>query len=158
MNVNNTNVQDDRPLLLNQQQTKKCHGNRRDQRFRRKCRARAMQPANIAQLLNERKQVNNKNNQRKTTTTTVSNQLSVSSDLSKPMTMTMTTSLNKRKRAISLQELKSNSTLPQSTSSISIVQPLIKKMKKKRKTIMTMPLIKENNNRINKNYRSALFI
>ena len=39
---------------LNEQQrraTKKCHGNRRDQRFRRKCRASGMKPKTIENLI-----------------------------------------------------------------------------------------------------------
>ncbi|CAF1538627.1 unnamed protein product, partial [Adineta steineri] len=71
MNANNDN---------NQQSKIKCHGNRRDQRFRRKCRKRGMEPAEIKKLL-ERNQ-------------------------SKQSTTTATTHLNKRKRNISLQELK----------------------------------------------------
>ncbi len=47
--------------------------------------------------------------------------------------------------------------LPKSTSSISIVQPLLKKMKEKKQTTVTIPVIKENNNNINKNYRFVSF-
>jgi hypothetical protein len=167
MNVNDTNIQDDRQLLLNQQQTKKCHGNRRDQRFRRKCRARGMKPAKIAKLLNKNKQINQKNNRindyirhlanENRKTTTVSNKVSdqSSDDLLKQQMATTTTNLNKRKRDILLHELKSNSTMPKSISSISIMQPLPKKIKKKP---MTNPIVQEeDNNSINKNYRFVCF-
>jgi hypothetical protein len=165
MDVNDTNVQAD-CQLLNKKQTKKCHGNRRDQRFRKKCRARGMKPARIEKLLSQRKQTGRKNNRKndyityiindsRKTTTTISNKVSDQDNDASKQTTTMTTNLNKRKREISLQELKSTSTIPKSTSSISIGQPLSKKMKKKRK-IITMPVIKENNNRINTNYRFVL--
>jgi hypothetical protein len=65
----------------------------------------------------------------------------------------MAMNLNKRKRDVSVQDLKSKSIIPKSTSSICIVQPLLKKMKKKNKK-MTIPLIKDKNN-VNKNYRSV---
>jgi len=168
MNVNDTNIQnDDRQLLLNQQQNKKkCHGNRRDQRFRRKCRVRGMKPAKIAKLLNKNKQINQKNNrindyirhlanENRKPTTTVSNKVSDQrSDLLKQQMATTTTNLNKRQRDISLNELKSNSTMPKSISSISIMQPLPKKIKKKQ---MTNPIVQEDNNSINKNYRFVCF-
>ncbi|CAF1435944.1 unnamed protein product, partial [Adineta steineri] len=88
MNVNDDN---------NQQSKIKCHGNRRDQRFRRKCRKSGMEPTEIKKLLESNK--------------------------SKQSTTTATIDLNKRKRNISLQELRANSTVPKSTSSISILQP-----------------------------------
>ena len=143
MDINDTNIQADRPLL-NQQNNKKrkCHGNRRDQRFRRKCRARQMKSVKIEQLLKKHKQVEKKSNRRtdyiehvtddnSKTTTTVSNEESVArSNPSKSMTTTGT-NFNKRKRDVSLQELKSKSIIPKSISSISIGQPLLKKKKKK---------------------------
>jgi hypothetical protein len=46
MNVNNTNEQFDHQLR-NQKQRKKCHGNRKDQRFRKKCRTRGMKSETV---------------------------------------------------------------------------------------------------------------
>ena len=79
---------------------------------------------------------------------------------SKQSTTTITTNLNKRKRNISLRELKTNSVVPKSTSSIYILQPLSKKRKQQMVTT-TMPMMKENNNNIlNQIYRfvSPIFI
>ncbi|CAF5013788.1 unnamed protein product, partial [Rotaria sp. Silwood1] len=39
MNSNNMNPNNDQQQFPTNVQRKKCHGNRRDQRFRRKCRA-----------------------------------------------------------------------------------------------------------------------
>ncbi|CAF4454495.1 unnamed protein product, partial [Adineta steineri] len=93
----------DLQLVDQQRRTMKCHGNRRDQRFRKKCRQRGMKSAIIEQLLNERKQIS-------ITTITTTDQLN----------------FNKRKRDVSV--------IPKSTSSISIVQPLPKKIKNKQST------------------------
>ncbi|CAF4172151.1 unnamed protein product [Rotaria sordida] len=52
----------DNVLNLNQQAPrKKCHGNRRDQRFRRKCRAEKMKPAKIKKLIEKRNRFQKKN-------------------------------------------------------------------------------------------------
>ncbi|CAF4131232.1 unnamed protein product, partial [Adineta steineri] len=164
MNVNDDN---------NQQLKIKCHGNRRDQRFRRKCRKRGMRPAKIEKLLDKFKYPNEKTRrieQRmrdlayynkqltapvfRTSLDQVSNQ---SSQLT--ATTTVTTHLNKRKRNISLQELKANSAVPKSTSSISIRQPSSKKAKQQIETTTTMPIIKENNNNIlNYVYRQPIYL
>ena len=174
MNVDDTNVHDDDRLPSNQEQQqkmRKCHGNRKDQCFRRKWRARGMEPAKIEKLLRKRK----KNQKRKLDyirsfendfeeTTTVSKEVSSSRmELSKqPLrttaTITTTTNLNKRKRDRSLQELKSHLTISKSTSSISIQQPLSKKVKKPKKKTIKISKIIENNNTVNKNYRFVSFI
>ena len=158
MDVNDTNIQADRPLLKQQNKKKrKCHGNRRDQRFRRKCRAREMKSVKIERLLNKRKHAEKKNNRQTdyinevmghtskatTETITASNEESITrSNPSKPTTTT-STNFNKRKRDVSLQELKSKSIIPKSISSISIGQPLLKK-KKKKKTDTTTTITTDN--------------
>lgn len=168
MDISDTIIIDE-SQVLNQSKKKKCHGNRRDQRFRRKCRARGMKSTKIEKLLDQKKRTNIKNNRKQgyirhvtnehhKATTTVANNISVPprSDPYKQIT-TMNTNLNKRKRDASLQELKSSLTIPKSTSSISIVQPLSKKMNCQRTTTTTtmIPVIQENND-INKNYRLVL--
>ncbi|CAF1431400.1 unnamed protein product [Adineta steineri] len=164
MNVNDDN---------NQQLKIKCHGNRRDQRFRRKCRKRGMRPAKIEKLLDKFKYPNEKTRrieQRmrdlayynkqltapvfRTSLDQVSNQSRQST-----ATTTVTTHLNKRKRNISLQELKANSVVPKSTSSISIRQPSSKKAKQQIETTTTMPMIQENkNNILNYVYRRPMYL
>ncbi|CAF2016023.1 unnamed protein product [Rotaria magnacalcarata] len=62
MNVNNMDRQDN--VLISIQEAlkkKKCHGNRRNQRFRRKCRAQKMKPAKIKKLIEKRNRFQNKN-------------------------------------------------------------------------------------------------
>ena len=55
--------QDGAPLLNQQpqQQRKKCHGNRRNQRFRRRCRAEKMKPTKIEKLIKKRNRIHEKN-------------------------------------------------------------------------------------------------
>jgi hypothetical protein len=66
MNINNTNRQHNVPMLNQQPEEKKCHGNRKDQHFRKKCRARGMKPKQIEKKLARRKQIQNKKNSSKT--------------------------------------------------------------------------------------------
>ncbi|CAF4570229.1 unnamed protein product, partial [Rotaria socialis] len=124
-NINNMDRQDN-VLNLNQQAPrKKCHGNRRDQRFRRKCRAEKMKPAKIKKLIKKRNRFQKKN--KKPTTYIESskskNELSSSRQnyQSQPI---ITTNLSKRKQDISSQQLSSTIDLaiPKTTSSISIAQ------------------------------------
>ena len=166
MNVNDANIQDNRQLPNPRQPPKKCHGNRKDQRFRKKCRASGMKPEAIEKLLNQLKQTGKESNRRNeyitkminenTDATTITSKKALdqpSHHLKRTTTITTTNpNLYKRKRDVSLQELKTSSTIPKSTSSISIVEPLSKKMKNKRRTIMK-PILKENKKNINKNYR-----
>jgi hypothetical protein len=158
MDPKNTNQQavDNYPVLHPQQQRlrKKCHGNRRDQRFRRKHRALNVKPKKIEKMLKKRNrqdQQHKKTNNVKSTTknnlqTNILNQGSTHNN--KPMllppattmittasntttTTTMIKPLNKRKRDISIQDLKTHSTMiPKSTSSISIVAPHSRKRQK----------------------------
>ncbi|CAF1283492.1 unnamed protein product [Rotaria magnacalcarata] len=94
----------DNVLNLNQQvPRKKCHDNRRDQRFRRKCRAEKMEPAKIKKLIKKRNQIYNIN--KKPTTnieSTILNKelLSSRQNYQQPI---ITTNLSKRKRDISSQ-------------------------------------------------------
>jgi hypothetical protein len=169
--------------LQQKRQKKKCRGNRRDQRFRRKYRARNMKPGRIEKLLRNRDQMNHNHHQ----TTTVNRedpahnriQTKVLNEIStfqknKPLqptnttstiaiattektTATATTNQIKRKRDISLQELQKYSTIPKSTSTISMLQPSLKKLKEKR-TTKTIPLKKMKNNIIQQNYRYVFMV
>lgn len=178
MNVNDANGQENHSHPPNQQQQqqqqrKKCRGNRRNQRFRRKCRAQGMKQAKIEKLLQNRNQINNNNNNNdsyQTNSNTIRNMTNDNRQIkvidkestteknnSSEQMITMATeapvaNLNKRKRDISLNDLKTNSTIPKSTSSISILQPSLKKKRNKKKK-KTIPLKKIINNIINKNYR-----
>jgi DNA-binding transcriptional MerR regulator len=144
-----TTIQDDRQGVGVPSKKKKCHGNRKDQCFRKKCRARGMNPRQIERLLKKQKQMKNNNDQRPTTTTALVQQ---------QMTTTHQ-NLNKRKRDISVQDIKSHSTIPKSASSISMSrQTVTKKMKKKNNNPITKPVTDENNSILNKNYRLALLI
>jgi hypothetical protein len=154
MDKNDPNVQDD-----NRQPMGKRYHNRR------KYGAHGIKPVKIEKLSNKRNQ-KHKNDRRNhyirhvagkyDSEITLLNEVSDQSiNLASKQMTTKSTHLNKRKRDISLQELQSNTRMLKSTSSISIVpQPLRKKMKKKkRSTTVMLPVIQENNNWINKNYR-----
>ena len=114
------------------------HGNRKDQRFRRQCRARGMKSDGIKKMLKKRKQTNLRRQQQEEET---------------PSNMETNTEPNvsKRKREDPVQR----ETIPTSTSSVSLVQPTWKKMKKKNTCSMIIhrPWVKMNDGRINKNYR-----
>jgi hypothetical protein len=154
----------DNVVISNQelpQPRKKCHGNRRNQRFRRKCRTEKMKPAKIETLIKKRNYIYNKYKIPKTNIESIK----LKSDLapagknyqSQPILET-TTCFTKRKRDISSQQLSStlaNQTIAKSTSSISILQPSSKKMKNISETMNNNTIINENNNDINKhlNYR-----
>ena len=167
MNVDDVNRQGGRPHSNEQQQQheKKCRGNRRDQRFRRKSRAQGMRPGKIEKLIKIR-------NQSHPTTTSTRNttmdhpQPNVSHNVSgqqnnpsRQMPTTMgaaatTNSPNKRKRDATLPgESITTSSVPKSASSISLRQPSSKKMKKKKRQVSTIPLKSLPRNIVNKNYR-----
>ena len=119
--------------LQNPIKKKKCHGNRKDQRFRRKCRAKGMKSRKIEKLLRRRKILHEKKNNPTdnavapiTTSNNEPNHENVSSTEIDPMR-----NLTKRKRDISVQDIKSNTRIPKSTSSISVTQPKLKKMKRR---------------------------
>ncbi|CAF1315870.1 unnamed protein product [Rotaria sp. Silwood1] len=151
MNPNNTNSNNDQQFPTNVPR-KKCHGNRRNQRFRRKCRAKGMKPKIIEKLLMKRRQAENQNHNNTNHTnmqTTESNQHTTDINNSSKST---SINPNKRKRDITSQELKSNSTLVRSTSQSSTCQPLSKKIKEKNKTILNSS-IQSDNNTNNRKYR-----
>jgi len=160
MNVNVTNRQDNVPMPNQRPEGKKCHGNRRDQRFRKKWRARKLKPAKIEKKLIRRKQIQNK---KSSTTNNVNNandntmEISASTNISnRPTTMT-TINFNKRKRDISLQELNVNQTIGNSNSSICLAPPTLKRTKKKNhKIIVDSSNIIINNNTMNMNYRFVI--
>ncbi|CAF4078673.1 unnamed protein product, partial [Rotaria sordida] len=163
MNVNDMDRHDDVPIL-NQQpqpQQKKCHGNRRNQRFRRKCRAHKMKPSKMEKLIKKRNLIHKKNQKNNSIRRATNSNIELTirkNNQSQPITTT--TDLNKRKRDISLQELsKTNTTISETTSSVSIVQPSSKKMKNLSKTI-TNPIINANNSDMNRNtnYRRPMYL
>ncbi|CAF4609606.1 unnamed protein product, partial [Rotaria sp. Silwood2] len=171
MDLNMSHAPEDIGQPTNQgQQRKKRHGNRKDQRFRKKCRARGMKPENIEILLHRHKEIHNKKmnhdnktmrnttdeNVASTTTTTAKN---ISNRTNEPSVQRNSTpNINKRKRDVSLQQLSSNPTIPKSTSSLSIVQPSSKKMKKKKKTTTSSRPMKCSNNNTKTNYRSPKYL
>jgi hypothetical protein len=162
MNVNKTNSsQCNDPLLNQQRQPKKCHGNRKDQRFRKKCRARGMKQAKIDKQLARRKQIQNKKNSTKTNAKNKDDntmRVPISTNIPNQLTTTMT-SLNKRKRHISLQALNTNQMIGTSTSSISLAQPLLKKTKNENnKIILDSSIIVIDNNIMNMNYRLVIIL
>ena len=142
-----------------QQRVNKCHGNRRNQRFRRKCRAQGMKAAKIEKLLQHRNK--NVNTTDRSTTNTVNRRPTE-----------VATRFSKRKRDISVQDFNSStSAIPKSTSSISILQPSLKKaktiqtstktskrQKKKKKQIFNLPLKQIRASLIIETYRSAAFV
>ncbi|CAF1431427.1 unnamed protein product [Rotaria sordida] len=116
MNPSDTNSNNDQQFPINVRQ-KKCHGNRRNQRFRKKCRAKGMKSKIIEKLLMKRNQAENRNhNNRKHTNIQKTQSNKQTTDInnhSKPTTINPI----KRKRDLSLQE----------TSQLSTSQPLSKK-------------------------------
>jgi hypothetical protein len=169
MNTND-NLQQIHPIpnrQQQQQQRKKSHGDRKSQRFRKKCRVQGMKPEAIEKLLVKLKRKNNKKNQRKTRLVkTTGNQMKTTTSdnvpkiqvnaQSKNSITTTATNINKRKRdvsSVSLQQtLQTNPTIPKSISSISIVQPSSKKAKQKNETMVNV-FIQGKSDDININYR-----
>ena len=152
MNPNNTNTNNDQQQFPTNVQRKKCHGNRRNQRFRRKCRAKGMKPKIIEKLLAKRNQAedqNHNNTNHSKMQTTESNQHTT--DINNSLKST-SINPNKRKRDISLQELKFNSTSILSTSQSSTSQPLSKKIKEKNQTKINSSTQNDNNTN-NRKYR-----
>ena len=155
MDVNVTTVKNN-PLVQNQIKKKKCHGNRKDQRFRRKCRAKGMNSRKIEKLLHQRKilhekQTNPTNNAVAHITT--SNNQPDRENVSSTEINSMR-NLTKRKRDISVQDIKSTTSIPKSTSSISVAQPKLKKMKKRNNLHIPMTTTIMNNTAY-KHYRSV---
>ena len=165
MNVDDVNRLGGRPHSNEQQQQeKKCRGNRRDQRFRRKCRAQGMRPGKIEKLIKIRNQSHPTATSTRNTTmdhpqpNVSHNVLGQQNNPSRQMPTTMgaaatTNNPNKRKRDATFPgESITTSTVPKSASSISLRQPSLKKMKKKKQVSM-IHLKSLPRHIINKNYR-----
>ncbi|CAF4425582.1 unnamed protein product, partial [Rotaria magnacalcarata] len=146
MNVNKSHLVDDPPSAHQEKKRgKKCTGNRQDQRFRKKCRARGIKADKIEKLLQAKKKIHNnkknKTNNSTSITTHDNNILTTSKNVSirnkdPSIRKKSKTNLMKRKRDVSLQQQSNiNTTIPKSASSISILQPALKKVKHKQKTI-----------------------
>ena len=153
MNLNDAFVEDDDSRLNQLEKKKKCHGNRPDQRFRRKWRERGMDQGAIEELLKKRKENQQKHTRRDYYISSVTDDVLGQPSDRMQQTTTANTHLSKRKRDVSLQELQSHATIPKSTSSLSMCQPAPKKMKDGSKTVL--PRIEESTNATNKNYRSV---
>jgi hypothetical protein len=150
MDVNVTTVQNN-PLVQNQIKKKKCRGNRKDQRFRRKCRAEGMKSRKIEKILHRRKIIHHKKKNPTENPMNTNNQPdheNVSSTVVNSMQ-----NITKRKRDISMQDIKSNTRIPKSTSSITVAQPKLKKMKKRNN--LNIPSTTVINNTAYKHYRSV---
>lgn len=143
-----------KPVDQQQQQqpssTKKGHGNRKDQRFRKKCRNQGIKPGTIEKLLTKQKQKNQPKQMttKATTASETTSRIQITTTapsehlIKTKTTTTSSTSLQKRKRDISSASLSSqilpvNTSMPKSTSSISIVPPVSKKMKEKSPNVPT---------------------
>ncbi|CAF1688369.1 unnamed protein product, partial [Adineta ricciae] len=118
------------PLIIRTQSKKKCHGNRRNRRFRRKWRQRGMKPAKIERLLNER----NRTDQNQRISRRDEYFKDFMDDIYVNVPATTEQNINKRKREVPSHELTSTSLIPKSISSISIRQPLKKKMNYEKST------------------------
>ncbi|CAF4406564.1 unnamed protein product, partial [Rotaria magnacalcarata] len=168
MDVNNMDRQDNVAISIQEPlKEKKCHGNRRNQRFRRKCRAEKMNPAKIKKLVKKRNRFYNKNKKKKSNeeSTKLKGGLApAGKNYQTQSILQTTTSFNKRKRDISSQQISSKITnqtiIPKSTSSISILQSSSKKMKNISAIMNDDTIINENNNDINKhiNYRQPMYL
>lgn len=162
MDTNETDVQDE-GQPLHRQLRKKCHGNRKDQRFRKKCRVRGMRPEKIEKLLEKRKNISRRSNQINghlgnatgaETDPIVPNMTLIIEPNARLSAMVTTAPLNSHKRKRKeISQTGTNPALPKSISSISIAQPAPKKTKA---TLNRMPLVAMNDGQVNKNYRFVL--
>ena len=153
MDTDETNNQED-AQPRHQQQRKKCHGNRKDQRFRRKCRVRGMKSGKIKKLLEKRKKISRRPNRmnghakntRGAETDTVASSNTLTNGTNARLVVPATTaSLNSHKRKrddVSQSQTRINS--------ISMGQPAPKKTKA---AVIRMPLVTMNDGQINKSYR-----
>ncbi|CAF3341725.1 unnamed protein product [Rotaria socialis] len=158
----------DNIVISNQEPSKrkKCHGNRRNQRFRRKCRTEKMKPAEIEKLIKKRNRIYEKNKKtkyNKESTKLKSDLISSGQNYQSQPVLKTAACLNKRKRDISSQQLSStiiNQKIPKTTSSISILQPSTKKIKNISETMDIDPIINRNNNDINEHikYRQPMYL
>ncbi|CAF4397069.1 unnamed protein product, partial [Rotaria magnacalcarata] len=171
MNVNKSHLVDDPPSAHQEKKRgKKCTGNRQDQRFRKKCRARGIKADKIEKLLQAKKKIHNqrknKTNNSTSITTNDNNILTTSKNVSirnkdPSIREKSKTNLTKRKRDVSLQQQSNlNTTIPKSTSSISILQPALKKVKHKQKTIANTNIssIEVQQNTLKRTYRRPMYL
>jgi hypothetical protein len=161
METNETNIHEE-VQPAHEQQRAKCHGNRKDQRFRQKCRARGMKSGKITKLLEKIKQGNHRQNQingniqnmRGDVTETIapSHTLTMETNAqSMPTAITTISNTHKRKRDdVSQSQTRTEPMIPRSLSSVSIAQPASKKTKP---SMIRMSLMTTNDDRINKNYQ-----
>lgn len=133
--MNNTND------MSQQRNKKKCHGNRNDQRFRKKYRIRGMKPETIEQLLRQRKEIQNNNKSLYETEQT--NMTNVNP------TTTVVTNTNKRKRDLSIQELNTNETSENLAGTMCVQQLSRKKHRNETKSMIKNVSI---------NYRSVSYL
>jgi hypothetical protein len=149
MDVNDMYKQDNIPVPNQQTKQKKCHGNRRNQRFRRKCRDQKLQPAKVEKLIKKRNRIHKKNQNNNsirhhTTNPNIESTTRKHNEDSTITTTTTTTNITKRKRDISQQQLS------KTTDSIAILQPSSKKTKHITQTANSNSIINMN---IDANYQ-----
>ncbi|CAF1389852.1 unnamed protein product [Adineta steineri] len=137
MNIDNTaNTTSDQQLT----RKKKCHGNRSDQRFRKRCRNQKKSEEEIEQLINQRRNARKTNPtdqavaNRQQMNTTVSN-ISIGHEvpLNENRTTVSTTNIRSKKRKRDTISKEKTYNVPKSTSTLSVLQPSTKKTKKKNK-------------------------
>ncbi|CAF1382181.1 unnamed protein product, partial [Rotaria magnacalcarata] len=153
MDVNVTTVQNIL-LVQNQRKKKKCCGNRKDQRFRRKRRAEGMKSRKIEKILHRRKIIHHK--KKNPTENPMNTNIQQDCENVSSTEVNSMRNLTKRKRDISVQDIKSNIRIPKSTSSISVAQPKLKKMKTR--THLNIPSTTIINNTAYKHYRQPIYL
>jgi len=134
MDINNANGEGNvQSTDQQQQQGKKCHGNRRNQRFARKCREQKMEPTKIAKLIKKRNRMDKKyqrNNRRNVNEQTSTSNNETGQKGGVPLQQLTTTNLNKRKRDRSSQQGSTvHDTMTKSMSEFTTGQVSSKKMK-----------------------------
>ena len=131
-----------------QEQKKKCRGNRRDQRFRRKCRAQHMEPGKIEKLIKKRHRIEKKDQNK--------NPIKQTANMNTEAT---SAGLNKRKRDVSLQQLSTvTKTMAQSGSQQSTEQSSMKRMKITPKTMFYSMINGNNTVHMDINYQYVVLI
>ncbi|CAF1285193.1 unnamed protein product [Rotaria sp. Silwood1] len=114
---------------------KKCHGNRKLQRFKRKCRKRGLTKEEIEKLMNEYNQSNNQtSNKKKKVQHTTIEEMDVSNGLNDNINENETTTTSKSNKR------KQHMILSQSQRSTS--HPLVKRLKKSKSSQITMTPLK----------------
>ena len=153
MDTDDTNTFMNVQQLANQQQQqqeqkKKCRGNRRDQRFRRKCRAQHMEPEKIKKLIKKQHRAQKKDQNK--------NPIKQTANMNTEAT---SASLNKRKRDVALHQLSTvTGTMAQSGSQQSTKQPSMKRMKTTPKTMFYSTVNGNNTVHMDINYQYVVLI